>query len=85
MPGLVALPNVSSWVPELLDELAAFPTGAHDDQVDAFVHALGYAMRAMTYDRPLGAHDVTVSGGPAPQQDTVFQRMRLPEPARARR
>lgn len=28
------------WGDELLDELARFPAGAHDDQVDAFVYAL---------------------------------------------
>ena len=23
------------WIPEFLDEAAAFPTGTHDDQIDA--------------------------------------------------
>lgn len=38
--GDVHLPSHASWVPHLLDELAAFPNGATDDQVDAMSQAL---------------------------------------------
>ncbi len=38
--GRVFLPKNAPWVPAFLDELAAFPSGAHDDQVDAFVGGL---------------------------------------------
>ncbi len=31
---------VASWTPHLLDEIAAFPGGSHDDQVDAMSQAL---------------------------------------------
>lgn len=33
-------PNESGWVGELVEEAAAFPNGAHDDQVDALTQAL---------------------------------------------
>lgn len=32
----------AAWVPALLSELLAFPTGAHDDQVDALTQALNH-------------------------------------------
>lgn len=42
--GLVYLPPSEPWASAFEDELAGFPTAPHDDQVDAFVHALTYAM-----------------------------------------
>jgi hypothetical protein len=36
----VALPQSAPWLEEFLGELCAFPNGAHDDQVDAFVYCL---------------------------------------------
>jgi predicted phage terminase large subunit-like protein len=41
--GNVFLPHPSeaAWVPELLAELQSFPSGKHDDQVDALTQALG--------------------------------------------
>lgn len=39
-PGHVRMPADAPWVPALLDELAGFPTWAHDDQVDAMSQAL---------------------------------------------
>jgi hypothetical protein len=36
----VRLPADAAWLPGLLDELAAFPDGVHDDQVDAMSLAL---------------------------------------------
>lgn len=38
--GKVKLPSGKNWTGALLDELAAFPAGRHDDQVDALVLAL---------------------------------------------
>lgn len=38
--GRVYLPRFSGFVTDFLDECAAFPTGAHDDQVDAMSQAL---------------------------------------------
>lgn len=34
-------PSIAPWVGEFIDEAAAFPNGAHDDQVDATSQALG--------------------------------------------
>ena len=45
--GLVALPKAAPWRRELEDALSSFPNAPHDDQVDAFVHALTYAIRAV--------------------------------------
>jgi predicted phage terminase large subunit-like protein len=38
--GAVVLPENAPWVEGLLDELAMFPGGKHDDQVDCMVYAL---------------------------------------------
>ena len=38
--GNVWLPSREPWSSDLMDELAAFPNGAHDDQVDAMTQAL---------------------------------------------
>jgi predicted phage terminase large subunit-like protein len=40
--GRVHLPRNTSWGDDLVEECAAFPKGAHDDQVDALVHGLSY-------------------------------------------
>jgi predicted phage terminase large subunit-like protein len=39
-PGHVRMPADAAWVPTLLDEVAEFPDGLHDDQVDAMSQAL---------------------------------------------
>ena len=82
--GRVVLPNVSTWSSDLLDELAAFPTGAHDDMVDAFVHAMTYAMRATAGGSGLVIHDLTMGSAMNERRNDSFQRMRLPAPARVR-
>lgn len=39
----------AEWVPAFIDELAGFPTGAHDDQVDAFSQLDRYLYRGAGY------------------------------------
>lgn len=41
----VTLPIGAIWGDPLVNQLASFPTGQHDDMVDAFVHAVGYLMQ----------------------------------------
>ena len=43
--GLVHLPEYAPWVAEYVEELAAFPESAHDDQIDATSIVLGYFKR----------------------------------------
>jgi len=38
--GRVYLPQTAPWLNDFLDEVHAFPRGAHDDQVDCLVYAL---------------------------------------------
>lgn len=38
--GLVSIPGDAPWTMDLLSELAAFPNGVHDDQVDPLVDAV---------------------------------------------
>jgi predicted phage terminase large subunit-like protein len=40
--GKVSLPESAEWVDEFVEEHAAFPAGAHDDQVDTTSMALEY-------------------------------------------
>lgn len=44
--GRVFVPAGAPWVSEFLDELTAFPKGAHDDCVDAFTQAVSYLVGA---------------------------------------
>jgi len=45
--GRVFLPERASWLYDYIEELAAFPLGAHDDQVDSTTQALSWlAQRA---------------------------------------
>jgi hypothetical protein len=38
----VFLPEMAPWLNSYIDELAAFPTGLHDDAVDSTTQALNY-------------------------------------------
>jgi predicted phage terminase large subunit-like protein len=40
--GKVFLPESAPWPNDYIDELAAFPTGVHDDAVDSTTQALNY-------------------------------------------
>ncbi len=40
--GKVFLPESAPWLADYMEELAAFPTGAHDDAVDSTTQALNY-------------------------------------------
>ena len=43
-------PTETPWVNEFITELLQFPTGAHDDQVDALTQGLNYLMHRRTYN-----------------------------------
>lgn len=43
--GAVQLPETAPWLNAFRDEVANFPLGSYNDQVDAFVHALAYVSR----------------------------------------
>ena len=40
--GRVFMPESAPWLADFVDELAGFPNGAHDDQVDSLTQALNY-------------------------------------------
>ena len=44
--GLCYLPGGAHWLSDFVDELASFPSAPHDDQVDAWVHGMSWAMQA---------------------------------------
>lgn len=44
--GNVLLPRQASWLADFEAELLAFPSGAHDDQVDALIHYLDWLRKA---------------------------------------
>ena len=53
--GRVWLPSGVSWVQAFLDEAAAFPNGAHDDQVDTLAYAVRVAITKPAPQRPIPA------------------------------
>lgn len=51
--GSVYLPNGREWTQEFIEEFAAFPTGAHDDEVDCCSQALNRLIYTYTtYEEP---------------------------------
>lgn len=50
--GRVFLPESPPWLGDFLDELAAFPSGVHDDIVDSTTQALNY-LREQSMSLPL--------------------------------
>lgn len=76
--GQVWFPRSAPWLQGFLDELLAFPSGAHDDQVDSATQALNYCagtgpMRESTaiYGRASGVQD---PGPFPPLSDEDWQR-----------
>jgi predicted phage terminase large subunit-like protein len=47
--GKVFLPESAPWLNDYIDELAAFPTGVHDDAVDSTTQALNYLRHQLTH------------------------------------
>jgi len=45
--GFVHIPAQADWIPEYLHEMAAFPRGKYDDQVDATSQALDWSKQGM--------------------------------------
>lgn len=57
-------PEHAPWLHDLLEELAAFPTGKHDDQVDALTQALFYLNNKNNFVLPkMPRKAIRVSGG----------------------
>ena len=57
--GQVILPHNASWLADFTTELCAFPSGRHDDQVDAFSQLLGWVRQSSMYpDHPMSAPEV---------------------------
>ena len=56
--GRVFLPESAGWLEDFEDELAAFPSAAHDDAVDSLTQALNYLRGNCT-----GGSTCVVSGG----------------------
>ena len=48
--GLVSLPTDAPWSKELLAEIAAFPGGKHDDQVDPLLDAVANLLLTSSYN-----------------------------------
>ena len=63
--GRVLLPANAPWLQDWIDEHLAFPSGAHDDQVDTTSEAIKQ-LTAMT-DQPLGQIPIEVHSGVGPQ------------------
>jgi hypothetical protein len=43
-------PSIAPWVHDFIEECAAFPRGANDDQVDAMTQALDRMLGGLTFD-----------------------------------
>lgn len=67
--GRLQIPYNALWLPEFEHELAAFPYGTHDDQVDAFSYG---AVVLNRYTRP----DARPEKPPVSREEKVFQRFK---------
>ena len=76
--GFVWLPDAAPWLADYLAELATFPAGRHDDQVDSTAQVLAWARR-----RPSTAGMIDFwagrADGPWPASKTA--RVKAPEGA----
>ena len=57
--GQVSLPEAAPWLKAFKEEVQNFPLASAKDQVDAFVHALSYALRPSEF-KPEPVHAVAV-------------------------
>jgi predicted phage terminase large subunit-like protein len=69
----VYLPQYANWVADFVEECAAFPAAAHDDQVDAMTQAL---IRLRNRPEQHLTPDMFVVGPPRPSE---FQLWRMPD------
>jgi hypothetical protein len=78
----VLLPEAAPWLADFLDEVSAFPAGAHDDQVDALTQVLNF-VRAEGGEHGIavfyrGMAERQARGEPEPEPDNemwdVYQR-----------
>jgi phage terminase large subunit-like protein len=51
--GQVHLPENAPWLADYVNELLAFPNGAHDDQIDATSQALNFLTTRSAVTRPV--------------------------------
>ena len=54
--GLVLLPKQAPWLEEYLKEMATFPYGKHDDQVDSTAQALQHLVLGQPLGAPIQSH-----------------------------
>ena len=59
--GQVVFPKEAPWLPDLEDELFAFPNGPHDDQVDSISQALGHKIASFWTNESLDRYNNFVS------------------------
>jgi len=59
--GQVLIPRFASWLSDFLQEVGAFPTGAHDDIVDVLVHGLRYLKPRLRTGRAGVEHETKTS------------------------
>jgi len=70
--GQVFFPKEAPWLRDLEDELFAFPSGRHDDQVDSISQALGHKSRSHWTNASLDGYSKLVN---ALYQDAIFGRL----------
>lgn len=53
-------PDICPWIEEFVDQLAVFPNGKHDDEVDAFTMLAEELMKAGVIHAPIAGHSNTI-------------------------
>ena len=56
--GQVHLPREAAWLAVYMEELLAFPSGRHDDQVDSTSQALNWLTARVPIDRPMQRRNI---------------------------
>lgn len=78
--GQVALPEAAPWLAAFKQECADFPLASQKDMVDAFVHALSYALRPSEFKLPERVVGVAELSPGADDQDSDLARFFIDEP-----
>lgn len=75
--GVVYYPKGKRWAQDLIDEVASFPDGDHDDSTDSLVYGVNYARRMFLLQTPEDMEDEDDDAEPGQKRSYAVRRARI--------